>query len=241
MKELSGEAFRFMAELWENNNKLWFDANRGRYEEYVRLPLKELAGNLSGLVSTILPEFSGKAKISRINNDIRFAPNKPPYKQHMWISFGGMMPVEADFFLGISGSGWSAGAGIGAPKRDPLETWRTNLIRHIDLWRRYRDSMNTAGGLRIYAENPYVKPLYPEAPTDIQPLLQARETWLISNPRLKFTGDPLRECFLDLCRMLPTFLFMVVPGRELPARLAELGRGIQAPEKSVEVVWNVFR
>ncbi len=238
MAGLSGESFKFMADLWQNNNKPWFDANRPRYEEHVKLPLKGLAEDLALPVSSILPEFSGKAKVSRINNDIRFSPNKPIYKQHMWISFGGMMPCEADFFLGISGSGWSAGAGIGAPKREPLEVWRTNLIRHADKWRRYTGALEEAGGLHVFTENPYSRPLYPDAPADVLDLLQARSAWLLMNPRQDFVNDPMRECFLDLCRMLPAYLFMVVPGGELLARLGELGKSIKAPDNGVGGIWE---
>lgn len=238
MAGLSPESFKFMADLWQNNNKPWFDANRSRYEAHVKAPLKALAEDLAIPVSSILPEFAGKAKVSRINNDLRFAKGKPPYKQHMWVSFGGMMPVEADFFVGISASGWSAGAGIGAPKREPLEIWRTNLIRHYDRWQRYSEALDEAGGLRVYAENPYARPLYPSAPAEIQHLLQARETWLLVTPKLDFAGDPMRECFLDLCRILPVYLFMVVPGGELMARLGELGKTIRVPDKAIEKLWK---
>ena len=77
------ESFQFMKDLWDNNNKSWFDENRKRYEKVLRNPMKELAEDLSGPISIILPEFTGKVKVSRINNDIRFSPNKPPYKEHM--------------------------------------------------------------------------------------------------------------------------------------------------------------
>jgi len=40
MKTLGSETFQFMADLWENNNKAWFDENRKRYESEVRKPLK---------------------------------------------------------------------------------------------------------------------------------------------------------------------------------------------------------
>ena len=87
MSYIGNDAFKFMADLQQNNNKAWFDANRTRYEQYVRDPMKALAGALEDPVFFILPEFSGRAKVSRINNDIRFSPNKPPYKERVWISF----------------------------------------------------------------------------------------------------------------------------------------------------------
>jgi len=239
---LSPESFKFMADLWTNNSKLWFDENRKRYEEHVQKPLKALAESLSAPVSSILPEFTGKAKVSRINNDIRFSPNKPLYKQHMWISFGGVVGTGcADLFVGISGSGWSAGAGIGAPKREPLDGWRENLVAESARWEKYRRALEDSYGLLVYPENSYSKPLYPAAPASIQPILQAREVWLVTQPRPDFTGDPTHELYLALCAILPAHLFMVAPRALLPARLAELGREIKAPDKTIEKLWKALK
>jgi len=239
---LSEESFRFMANLWANNNKPWFDANRNRYDEHIRKPLKALAEALAIPVASVLPEFTGRAKISRINNDIRFSPGKPLYKQHMWISFGGVVGTGcADLFFGISGSGWSAGAGIGAPKREPLDEWRESLIAHFAIWKRYVKAMQSYFGLLLYPENQYSRLLYPQAPSAIQPLLQAREVWMLTKPRLDFTGDPAREIFTSLCAILPAGLFMMLPSGLLGDRLKELGREVKAPDGEVGAVWRVLR
>jgi uncharacterized protein (TIGR02453 family) len=239
---LSSESFRFMAELQQNNNKPWFDANRERYEEHVRKPLKALAETLAGPVAALLPEFSGRAKVSRINNDIRFSKGKPLYKQHMWISFGGVATDGcADLFVGISGAGWSAGAGIGAPKREPLDGWRENLIVHAKVWKKYSTAMEKARGLMAYTENSYTRPLHPDAPAELQPLLQAREVWLVENPRLDFDGDPAHELYKGICRMLPAYLFMALPSAMLRERLGDLPERAQAPDGSVVKVWKAVR
>ncbi len=228
---LSGESFRFMSELWQNNNKPWFDANRSRYQQHVFGPMKRMAEALSGPIASILPEFSGKAKVSHINNDIRFSPGKPIYKQHMWISFGGLIggesPCSADAFIGISGNGWSVGAGIGAPKREPLELWRHNLITHVGEWRKWRDSFDQSNEIEVHLESPYAKPLYPDAADDLQPLLQARGVWIIHGAFSDFSGDSTREAFTAIGKMLPAFLFMVTPTAMLSDRLAELNSDIK--------------
>ena len=77
------ETLEFLAELAENNNKDWFDANRARYQacrdrfvafstEYIAR-LTEFDPTLKGL----LP----KDCIWRINRDIRFSADKRPYKE----------------------------------------------------------------------------------------------------------------------------------------------------------------
>ncbi|MHC6592277.1 DUF2461 domain-containing protein [Arthrobacter sp. C152] len=66
------EAFRFYAELEENNNRDWWLGHRDTYDAAVKQPLTEL---LEGLE----PEF-GPAKLFRPYRDVRFSPDKSPYK-----------------------------------------------------------------------------------------------------------------------------------------------------------------
>ena len=65
-------AFRFYADLEENNNREWWLENKRTYDDDVRAPL-------TALLSELEPEF-GPAKIFRPNRDIRFSQDKSPYK-----------------------------------------------------------------------------------------------------------------------------------------------------------------
>ena len=240
MNALSRESFKFMAELWQENSKPWFDANRGRYDNHVLHPMRELAAVLEGPVSHILPEFNGNAKLSRINNDLRFTPNKPPYKQHMWISFG-ERGAPADFFAAIGGSGWAAGVGIGSPQRNALDGWRRNLIHRPDQWQGYISALNTGRGIQVFPEKPYRKPLFKEIPDQVFDLVQAREIWLVEAPKLTFEDDPAREFFRGLCRVLPLYLFMILDQDALEERLGELCQKITAPDEEVKRLWKGMR
>ena len=68
-------AFAFYAELEEpgNNTRAWFDANRDRYERDVRRPVEALLASAAG-------EFGTHAKVFRPHRDVRFSPDKRPYK-----------------------------------------------------------------------------------------------------------------------------------------------------------------
>jgi uncharacterized protein (DUF2461 family) len=68
-------AFAFYAELEEpgNNSKRWFDANRDRYERDVRRPME-------ALLAAAADGFGTDAKVFRPNRDVRFSPDKRPYK-----------------------------------------------------------------------------------------------------------------------------------------------------------------
>jgi uncharacterized protein (TIGR02453 family) len=66
-----------------NNHKEWFDENRKRYENNVKLPfqlfIKELLAKLSAVDSSF-KNVEAKDCIFRINRDVRFSKDKAPYK-----------------------------------------------------------------------------------------------------------------------------------------------------------------
>lgn len=221
MASIDLETFKFMEELWDNNNKSWFDINRKRYADHVRNPLKALSISLAEPVRLIAPDYIKDPKVSRINNDIRFNPKKPPYKEHMWISFNSKSAT--DIFFAVARRGWSIGCGINCPKRDAGENWRRNLIEHAAEWRESWEKISSHSKIEIYAENHYKKPLYDDTPDDLSELVQARGVWLVQAPRTKFEKSPEDDILLELKRILPLYLFMNVPPNKLSDQLKRLG------------------
>lgn len=73
----------FFIELAPNNHKDWFDANRKRYENFVKDPFKDFVTHLIKKLAEKDPVFKdldAKDCIFRINRDIRFSKDKQPYK-----------------------------------------------------------------------------------------------------------------------------------------------------------------
>ncbi len=66
------EAFRFYAELEENNNREWWLGHKDVYDAAVKEPL-------SALLAELEPEF-GPARLFRPYRDVRFSQDKSPYK-----------------------------------------------------------------------------------------------------------------------------------------------------------------
>ncbi len=240
MNPVGSETFKFMADLWDNNNKTWFDANRKRYDQHVRLPMKKLADDLVIPVSAILPEFSGKPKLSRINNDVRFHPGKPPYKEHVWINFTSKVSSTTEFFAAVGRNGWCAGCGKGAPKREPLDGWRRNLLDHHDTWIRYTSALTGKNRFNVYPDAKYKKALYPDIPEDLFDLVQAKGVWIVGEPLPDFDGAPEQNFFYALCRMLPIYIFMYADPLSLEERLNELGEEIPAPSPEIEKLWELL-
>lgn len=76
------KTLHFLAELQANNHKAWFDAHRHEWNE-IRRWFQQLVEELIEGISEFDPAVRG-LKVSdctyRINRDIRFSPDKSPYK-----------------------------------------------------------------------------------------------------------------------------------------------------------------
>jgi uncharacterized protein (TIGR02453 family) len=83
------DSFRFFAELARNNHKMWFDANRERYDRHVVGAFRGLLEALTPALLELNPHFEAGGKtngsFSRINRDIRFAKDKTPYKSNFYL------------------------------------------------------------------------------------------------------------------------------------------------------------
>lgn len=117
--------FKFLRELSRHNKKVWMDANRERYQEHVVQPFRRLLQEMSPLVLSLDGRFDAVGRrggnFSRINRDIRFAKDKTPYRNHMYLKFSAPLPGEmksGQLYSGISADTVTAGFRIYAePKR----------------------------------------------------------------------------------------------------------------------------
>lgn len=72
----------FFQELEADNHRDWFQANRKRYLKSVKAPFEAFVATLIGHIQARDPEvaIAPSDAIFRINRDIRFSPDKRPYK-----------------------------------------------------------------------------------------------------------------------------------------------------------------
>lgn len=111
-------AFSFYDGLHADNSRSYWLANKSVHVESVRGPLDDLLGELAD---------HGPFHVFRPYNDVRFAKNKPPYKEHQG-AFG-ESEGGAGFYVQISAEGLMVGAGYYAMASDQLERFR----RAVDL------------------------------------------------------------------------------------------------------------
>jgi uncharacterized protein (TIGR02453 family) len=132
-------AFRFLRALKRNNRREWFEAHRAEWERVVRDPLRELVEEVDARLATTLPEIVGdpKASIFRIHRDVRFSPDKSPYKTWAAAWFfhrdaGRQVGTEgnggAGFYFHLEPGGSLLGGGLWMPPKDQLARLRDALV-----------------------------------------------------------------------------------------------------------------
>lgn len=106
------EGIDFFNQLERNNNRGWFLAHKDVYDASCRAPLEALVAELE-------PQY-GKARISRINRDMRFARDRAPYKNYIAAGLGGR-------YISLSANGLFVGAGLYKPDTAVLQRFRAAI------------------------------------------------------------------------------------------------------------------
>src|SRR5712691_4610595 len=78
------EGLDFLRRLKRNNRRPWFQKHKTIYDEKVKQPMVELVQALNHELMNMAPEMVTEPRraIYRIYRDIRFSPDKSPYKTH---------------------------------------------------------------------------------------------------------------------------------------------------------------
>lgn len=135
---LQPDTFLFLAELAQNNNRDWFDHNRGRYQA-AKENVVALIAAMQGYLKDTLPEIAlqpAKDTFFRIFRDVRFSKDKTPYKKHFgaYLSKGGRKWEGAGFYLHIEPGNNFLSAGIWQPLAPLLKAIRQELDYNWEEW-----------------------------------------------------------------------------------------------------------
>ena len=170
------ETILFLKELKENNYREWFN-ERKHIRGGILQPLRALATMLSPSMYNIDPLFDLRPTkmLSRIYRDIRFSPNKEPYKTSMWISFQQTTTNWENFpgyFVELSAEQFMSGMGLFMPKRKVMDIFR----EEVDYSREsFKDMAEKAiqAGFEVAGEL-YKRPLPSNLPDFFQPGFNAK-------------------------------------------------------------------
>jgi len=137
--------FGFFRELEKNNNREWFQANKPRYEEVVQEPAVRFIRDAGARLQKISPHLVGDPKpfggsLSRIYRDIRFSPDKSPYKTHVGIHFWHAkaegMEHSPGLFLHLETGESGVYSGVWRPEPPALKEIRDRIVEEPDAWKK---------------------------------------------------------------------------------------------------------
>jgi uncharacterized protein (TIGR02453 family) len=133
--------------LEADNSKEYFTARRDFFDESIR-------GQMEALLSELSNTFGGEVKMFRQNRDIRFSPDKSPYKTNTYGILFGTDAAREGLYASISAHGLVAGSGYHMMARDQLDRYRDGVVddRHgTELAKLLAKAQNA--GLELWGES----------------------------------------------------------------------------------------
>jgi uncharacterized protein (TIGR02453 family) len=139
----------FLAELNNNNNREWFNENKGKYQLALK-DFEQMVNYLIAHISEFDKEIAGtqaKDCIFRIYRDVRFSHDKSPYKNHFgaYICAGGGRKSErAGYYIHFELGSCMFGGGIYCPQPKILNALRQAVYDNIEEFKEIVEEKNFA-------------------------------------------------------------------------------------------------
>lgn len=136
-ESMNKEIIQFLTELRSHNNREWFQANKERYD-VLRKGFIEEVQQLIDRIAQFDPEVAGleaKDCLYRIYRDLRFSPDKTPYKNHFaaYIAArGGRGSQRAGYYIHLEPEGCLLSGGVWCPPPALLKMLRKDIYENIE-------------------------------------------------------------------------------------------------------------
>ena len=146
------QVLNFLEEVAEHNYKEWFDLHKGEYLQ-AKNTLAEVAVDFIGRIAAVDPRMKGlrvEDCTYRIYRDIRFSPDKTPYKTHMgiYVCAGGKKSGRAGYYLHIEPATdtFFICSGLYNPTKEMIKSVREEIMLSGD---KFQASIDAAKGFSI--------------------------------------------------------------------------------------------
>lgn len=127
----------FLRSLKRNNDREWFHARKGQYEQHCRQPLVDIIARLADDFGAFAPEHIADPKVSPLRpyRDTRFSEDKTPLKMHVGATFPhrllGRMNGAWFYFEVAPGWVWMGG-GMWRPDTSQLQLVREHIVENLE-------------------------------------------------------------------------------------------------------------
>ncbi len=212
MSDFSGfpqDAFQFLIDLEENNNKEWFQANKNRYQDAVLAPTTAFIVAVGEKLQSIVPNIrydtktNGSGSLMRIHRDTRFSKDKTPYKTNisaMWWEGAGKKTVSPGFGFQMNRHGMGLMAGQFVFDKNQLERYRevVNEPKHGQLLSEIVTAINSDSDYEVLGEQYKKVPRGYDTEHPYGDLLKYKGIY--SHPKVQLSPKQLMQAdAVDLC------------------------------------------
>ncbi|CAH0021060.1 unnamed protein product [Clonostachys rhizophaga] len=130
----------FLTDLKDNNNRAWLKAHNGEFrrafkdwETFVECTTSSVIA-----VDETVPDLPAKDVMFRIYRDLRFSPDKKPYKAHFSAAWSrtGRKGTYAHYYIHCEPGASMIAGGIFAPNAQQLQSIRSSIDERPRRWRR---------------------------------------------------------------------------------------------------------
>lgn len=126
----------FMADLYFNNERLWFEAHKETFQREVQYPMKALAQEVFEALDKKFQDRRLSCKVSRIYKDARIYKGISCYKESMWFTIygpGEYMNQSPCFWFELDRNEWSYGFGFYHPSPALMNRHRQKILEAPEL------------------------------------------------------------------------------------------------------------
>jgi uncharacterized protein (TIGR02453 family) len=129
------EALKFLSSLKRNNRREWFEPRKPEFERQLRQPMLAVIERINQGMQDFAPAYLRPPQkcIMRIYRDIRFSPDKRPYKGNVaawWAREGLEKTTGGGYYFHVSPEEVVIAAGVYMPEREQLRAIREYLLVH---------------------------------------------------------------------------------------------------------------
>lgn len=206
----------FLSELKANNNAAWFNENKKTYEKDVKQPFHSFVDLIINKIKMYDSEIMIKSSdaVFRLNRDIRFSPDKTPYKTHVGANisrFGKKDKCYPGFYFQFDPDGIQIYGGAYMLEKNILESTRSHVAENLDEFRTlYSDKNFTHKFGEILGEKNKRLPSQFQNLIATEPLIANKQFYYGANlEKDKIFDDNLPEILMDYylsCKPLNDFL-----------------------------------
>lgn len=143
------EAFQFLRDLRQHNEREWFKPRKAIYDDEVLWPARCLVGELAEALPRAGVPLTGDPKKApfRIYRDTRFSKNKAPYKTHLGLvlSRDGKKKTPGALYIHAKPNACFLAAGFWQPESPLLRRFRERMVGAPDEWLRLGAEAEEAG------------------------------------------------------------------------------------------------